>query len=351
MKKRNVFLAPLNWGLGHANRCIPVIRELIEKDDNVIVAGSPAHLQIFTHEFSEIKTVKIPFARVRFNGKKNLLLSFLCQMPGFLIQILREHYALKKIIKKYEIDLVISDNCYGLWNKNVYTIFITHQVNLMLPRYFKRLSNLANKINQWFIQHYDECWIPDIEANGGFSGKLSHGFLINVQIKYIGILSRFNNRNIDIDTTNFGDGKRILFLISGPENQRTVFEQLIKNQIQYIPDDYEFTVVRGLPSEKPGNISNWYNHLTSDELMKLIINADVIICRSGYSTIMDLIALQKTALLIPTPGQAEQEYLAGHLASKNIFCTMNQEDFKIRPALEKLQDWEQKKENLINKLQ
>ncbi len=335
MKKKQVFLVPLNWGLGHAARSIPVIRKFIDQGDSVLVGGSPSQLILLTDEFPDIKTVKFPYARVRLKGKRFQLFSFLCQSPIFLLQIFREHNALKKVIKNYKIDEVISDNCYGLWNKNIHSIFITHQLNIKLPNHLKSLSNSINNINHWFIKKYDECWIPDLENSGGYAGELSHSTLKN-KIRYIGILSRFSNLKTSEEVSNLTQQKNILIMISGPENQRSVFEKIIKDQISTISDKYEYTIIRGLPEEKADLDPGWYNHMPSKELMNIICKADAIICRSGYSTIMDLLALNKTALLVPTPGQAEQEYLAEYLSSKKLFCTMSQNEFDIVLALEKL---------------
>ncbi|MGD2034692.1 MAG: glycosyltransferase [Bacteroidales bacterium] len=330
-----MLVVPLNWGLGHATRIIPLIRRFIEEGKNVFIAGSPRHLKILSAEFPEIITLEIPYARIRFDTGRNLLLSLFWQLPAFLIQIIREHLALKKIIGKYNIGLVLSDNCYGLWNKYIHSIFLTHQVNIIPPPALQRLNKILNKINHRFIEKYDECWIPDQEEDGGYTGTLSHGSLPKTKISYIGVLSRFkpaeyNRKKIRVKPN------QILFLISGPENQRTTFEDMIKTQLKHIPDDYDYVVVRGKPDETSSLPVKWYNHLPSDELMTLIADSAVIICRSGYSTIMDLLAMKKTAVLIPTPRQTEQEYLAQYLSSKDLFVAMDQNEFSIEGALQKL---------------
>jgi len=334
MKKKRVLIVPLNWGLGHATRLLPVIGNYIKNRDTVFVGGSPSHLNIILEEFPEIITVKIPYARIRLNGSRNQVLSLALQIPFFLMQIVREHFALRNIMKQYNIDLIVSDNCYGLWNKKIHSVFITHQINIILPHRLKSFTKLINKINQWFIQQYDECWIPDLENNGGYACKLSHGHSLHSQVRYIGILSRFSIA--DITEQRKKRKKEILFLISGPENQRTSFEKLIHDQIKYIPEEYVYTVIRGLPLGKIEKLPGWHNHLSSKKLLPLIRSADVIVCRSGFSTIMDLLALKKSALLVPTPGQPEQEYLAEYLSSKKLFCSMKQAEFTIRSVLEKM---------------
>ena len=336
MKNKRIFLVPLNWGLGHVTRSIPVIRKFIDQGNTVLVGGSPSQLILLTDEFPGITRVKFPYTRVRLNRKQFQLFSLFCQVPIFLMQICKEHIALKKVIKNYKIDLVVSDNCYGLWNKKIHSIFITHQLNIKLPEYIKFLSKPINKINHWFIKKYDECWIPDLKNSGGYAGELSHGTAINNKIRYIGILSRFSFFKQSEDVRNFTLKKSILILISGPENQRSVFERIIKDQIPAISDKYEYTIIRGLPEKKADLGPGWYNHMPSKELMKKISKANAIICRSGYSTIMDLLTLNKTAMLVPTLGQAEQEYLAEYLSSKQLFFTVSQNELNIALAIEKL---------------
>jgi predicted glycosyltransferase len=175
-----------------------------------------------------------------------------------------------------------------------------------------------------------------MEASGGYAGELSHCADIKGKIIYIGILSRFNNYKFSEVESNLIQKRRILILISGPENQRSVFEKIIMDQLNTISDKYKCIIVRGLPAEKTNLDPGWYNHMPSKELMNSINKADAIICRSGYSTIMDLLTLNKTALLVPTPGQVEQEYLAEYLSSKKLFCTMKQDEFEIGLAIEKL---------------
>ncbi len=334
MKKKRVLLVSLNWGLGHATRLLPVISNYIRNGNTVFFGGSPEHIKIILEEFPEVNAVKIPYARIRFNGSKNQLLSLVLQVPFFLMQIAREHLSLKKIIRQHKINSIVSDNCYGLWNRNIHSVFITHQLNIFLPDRLKAFEKLINKMNRWFIEKFDECWIPDLEEHGGYAGKLSHNFSLRNKVSYIGILSRFSIA--DLTEKRKKHKKEILFLISGPENQRTAFEKVIQDQLHDIPEGFMYTIVRGLPESKETLLPpGWYNHLPSKKLLPLIKSADIIICRSGYSTIMDLLTLKKTALLIPTPGQSEQEYLSEYLSSKKLFCSIKQDEFTIRSVLEK----------------
>ena len=128
----------------------------------------------------------------------------------------------------------------------------------------------------------------------------------------------------------------LLVLLSGPEPQRTSFEQLIIQQLNPLP--LTSVLVRGTPGEGPeteskGNL-HIFSHLLGEQLLQLMIRAKIVVCRSGYSTIMDLVTVGKKAILVPTPGQTEQEYLANYLLKKKIYFSMAQDQFDIIYARE-----------------
>jgi UDP-N-acetylglucosamine:LPS N-acetylglucosamine transferase len=243
---------------------------------------------------------------------------------------------LKKIVNSGKIDVVISDNCYGLWNRSVYSVFITHQLHINVPRAIKVAGPVINRLNKWLIRKYDECWVPDMEEEGGFAGELSHTAIQGSKISYLGILSRFNNFPVNSLVAETGKKKQLLIIISGPEKQRTIFEQIVRQQLALLPDNYLFDVIRGLPGHETQLPSGWHNHLHTYAMKKMIEDADYIICRAGYSTIMDLIALKRTAFLVPTPGQSEQEYLAAYLQSKDYFPFGRQIEFNLISAIDQL---------------
>ena len=230
------------------------------------------------------------------------------QIPKILFSIFKEHQQLKKIIEEHKIEMVISDNRYGLWNKKIESVFITHQINIQAPFFEKLLF----RINSWFISKYDECWVPDYAEENNLSGDLSHpknefykkNFPGN--IKYIGPKSRFT-KGISKEEKNY----ECVGIVSGPEPQRTLFfEQLV--------DDFKkmkgkTLIISGRPEilkqTQDGELTI-VNHLEDEAFLSALYSAKKIICRSGYSTIMDLHVLGLNATYIPTPGQTEQEYLA-----------------------------------------
>ncbi len=335
-----ILVSSLDWGLGHASRMIPVISGLIRKDFEVILGVSGLSGKFLVHCFTHLPSVELPSFTVRY-GKGYLFLNLLFKIPLFVISIVKEHLVLKKIIKNYQVKIVISDNRYGLWNRNIYSVLITHQIFIRLPAGIKFIQPLVWLVTRLMIQKFDDCWIPDIENNiECLSGKLSHGKRMPVKYRYIGILSRFTEMEY-IDMVVPKDYK-LLIILSGPEPQRTVFENIILKELNLL--NIKAIILRGLPGEETeimidGNIK-MLNTADDDTFKTLVSQSEYIICRSGYSTIMDLIRLGRTALIVPTPGQTEQEYLAEYLTFKGMFLSQAQNKFNLTMALDSMENFE-----------
>jgi len=316
-KNKKILIVPLDWGLGHATRCMPIINELLKNDCEVLVAGTETTNQIIRQEFPLLQFELIDGYEISYSSSKWKLPFVLAkQIPKILSRIKTENKWLQQFVAKSQIDLVISDNRYGLHHPSVKTIFMTHQLQIQIPQ-SKWMQMFVNKINHFFINKFSVCWVPDYETNA-IGGALSNKKGLK-HVEYIGNLSRFESRN-DVEITN-----DILFLISGPEPQRSLLEQKIISE--FANDSSRKIIVRGLPkSTEVLNINGFtiFNHLSKNELQEKILSSKIIVCRAGYSTIMDLIKLNKNALLIPTPGQTEQEYLAKELTDRKLFFTINQ---------------------------
>lgn len=318
-------IAPLDWGLGHATRCIPFIRFLLQNGNNLIVCGEGQVAALLQKEFPQIKLLDLKGYRISYPKQRGFFIfKIIAQLPKLFFAVRREKKWLNKIIKKHHVDVVISDNRLGLYHSAAYTIFMTHQLGIKTGN--RLLDNLARRINYYFINKYDECWVPDVDGENNIAGELSHPLQMPaIPVKYIGLLSRFNRESVS-------SKKNITIIISGPEPQRTLLEKKLVEQVNNI--DSEIVLVRGLPNSNdrlpalPKNIKQ-YNHLNATELCSLMQESATIITRSGYSTIMDLLMLNKKAILIPTPGQTEQEYLAKYLFKNNFFYSVKQEDFEL----------------------
>ncbi len=338
--KTRVLLAPLDWGLGHATRCIPIIRELQNNGCEVFVAGEGMQQVLLQQEFPGLSFLPLQGYRAKYaSTKAGLLWQIFLQSFKFLRIIKKENVWLSKYLEKYAFDAVISDNRYGLYSDKIPCVFITHQLSIKSP--FGRWSEkLLQKSNYKYISRFAACWVPDEEMHG-LAGELSHPEKIpQVPLAYLGLLSRFNQQE-KADTINKPEKEQVLILLSGPEPQRTIFENKIVEQLTGCNDD--IVVVRGLPGHASvipsGDRIRFYNHLPADELANEMKKATFIISRSGYSTVMDIAALQKKSILVPTPGQTEQEYLASYLSGKKFAYTVSQKNFSLQPDLEKAKDF------------
>ena len=320
---KRILVAPLDWGLGHASRCIPVIRNLQHQGHEVILASAGRALNYLKEFFPELKILEKPTYNIQYSKKLPVTISILLKVPSILKTISIEHKWLNEIIRKYKIDEVVSDNCYGLWNKSIHSTIITHQLNIKCPKLMRFAEPFINRKLQSFINKFDECRVPDMEGDFNYAGELSHPKTILMNLSYIGLLSRFS----EIQTLTSSTGYDLLVLLSGPEPHRTAFENKIERLI--LDKKIQACIIRGLPGEKSvktksDNIS-WLNHADDELLATLLKNSIKIICRAGYSTIMDLAVLDVSAILIPTPGQTEQEYLAVHNKDKRKFTFINQD--------------------------
>jgi uncharacterized protein (TIGR00661 family) len=327
---KRVLIAPLDWGLGHATRCIPIIYELLSLDMEVIIAAGGATKKLLEKEFPRLEFVYLRGYDVKYSNKRWLLpLSLLLQAPIIFTRIYQENQWLKRVIKSHQIDAVISDNRFGLYHTTTPCIYITHQLTIKTGNRFTEW--LAKKMHYFFINKFIACWVPDNEFTPTLAGELSHPkTLPSVPVIYMGPLSRFEKK---IAVSQYD----CLALISGPEPQRSIFENIILKHLKHFTG--KTLLIRGLPENDttlPEVNSNTTikNHLTAAELNAAIEQSECIICRSGYTSVMDLVLLQKKALLVATPAQTEQEYLATYLQQQHIFPAMQQEYFNLNKAVE-----------------
>lgn len=314
--QKKILICPLNWGLGHASRCVPIIREELRKGNEVLIASDGFPLVFLRLQFPELRFIELPSYPIEYSKGKSQFFAMLRFLPQLYLGIKRENKWLKHFLQKEHFDMVISDNRFGLWNKSTQSIYITHQIMVKMPKDLHFLEPIGYRLHKKIIERYDECWIPDVEENGGLSGDLSHKYPLPKNAKFIGIRSRFSELK-DV-SSNFGFDRVVV--ISGVEPQRTIFEKSMIEKYQY--KNEKTLIVQGLPSEenypkKTGGITI-FPHLKDKELATVLKGCKEIICRAGYSTIMDLSVLNclQKAVFYPTPGQTEQEYLAEYHTKK-----------------------------------
>lgn len=323
-----ILIAPLDWGLGHATRCIPIIYHLLNNGVTVVVAASGPVKALLQQEFPQLEFLNLPGYNMRYSTGSRQGFTLFRQVPKLIKAVNSEHKWLETLLQNRQFDAVISDNRLGFYNKDVKCIYITHQLTIKTGNVFS--DWVAQKIHYRFINKYSECWVPDNDGENNLAGDLSHPKKRpQIPVTYIGALSRF-------EKTVSEKKYALLIVLSGPEPQRTIFETIVLKQLKTYKENV--LVVRGLPdsaetlSHSNKNIEI-HNHLYAAALNTAFLQSKTILCRSGYTTIMDLIALQQQAILVPTPGQTEQEYLATYLQQKGIFYSTAQAGFILQKAM------------------
>ncbi len=320
MKKR-ILVAPLNWGLGHATRCIPIIKALSANGFEPIIASDGVALSLLKKEFPKLTHIELPSYNVTYakNGKF-FKLKLLKDSPRLLQAIYNEKKATETIVKNHNISGIISDNRLGVYNKAVPSVFITHQLKVLSGS----TTWLSTKMHEKFIKKFNVCWVPDTSDKVNLSGKLGHVDAFEIPTEYIGPLSRFEKKDIPFKND-------LMVLLSGPEPQRTILEDKILYELKNYQGKVVF--VKGLmqPKQTKRQFDNItvYNFMTSELLEKTINESALVISRSGYTTVMDLAKLNKKAFFIPTPGQFEQEYLATRLTEEGLVPSCKQEKFTL----------------------
>jgi len=307
--KKRIFVSPLNWGLGHASRCVPIINELLEIGAEPII-GADGSAAIFLKEiFPDLQFVSMPQCNVHYKYK-NMLLNIGLQIPSLIKLLNQERKLIRQIVKDYKVQGIISDNRYGIAHVGIPSVFIGHQLNIKIPT--SLISKAVNYQNRQMLAKFDSIWVPDCESPDNLSGELSSGFK-HRDLRFIGPLSRLNPETAPI--SNY----KIVAILSGPEPQRTNFEKLLTAQL--IKLEMPSLLVRGIlkkgDDEQQGSLTI-KNFAADAEIAALIKGSELFISRSGYSSIMDLAKIKsKHLLLVPTPGQTEQEYLAKRFSNIN----------------------------------
>ena len=332
-----ILVAPLNWGLGHASRCVPLVQRMLDEGNEVILGGDGESLTLLRKHFPKLRYVYLASLNLRYSAGKRQVLAMLSALPKLILWAYKDHIMLRSILREENIDRVISDNRFGLYNKATESIYITHQLHIMLPEGWRWAEQIAARLHARIYTRFNKVWIPDYEEFfQSLAGELSHpeksfvhSTLSFCSLHYIGPQSRFCNKNYwTIKPSNSYD---VVAVLSGLEPHRTILEKEIL--ARFCGTEKQLLIVEGLlhrPNTriKRGNITI-VPHMADGELVAALKGAKHIIARSGYSTIMDLetLGLLNSKLeeyrpeieLIPTPGQPEQEYLATWIEQKALF--------------------------------
>ncbi len=338
IKKQKIFVCPLDWGIGHATRSVPVIRELISQQAEVLLGASGRSFDFLKREFPDLQMIDFPGYTLTYPTKGSMALMMLKQSPGLIREIKKEHLVLEELVNQYKFDAVISDNRYGAYSEKVPSVFMTHQLFIRTPAHLKVLEPVLYKMNQNYISRFGECWIPDFMGENNLSGELSHKKALPENHHFIGPLSRFSGVKAEKEEKLYD----LLALISGPEPQRSIFEEKILRELKN--STIKAAVLSGktesmIQSQMNDNIEI-YSHLDTNSLYKLIHQSKVMLSRPGYSTLMDLAAIGAKAIFVPTPGQTEQEYLAEKMNKEGKMGYLTQKEFTLEKALHLATDFE-----------
>jgi len=330
-----ILVAPLNWGLGHASRCVPLVRQLVDEGNEVILGGDGESLTLLRKHFPTLRYVYLAPLHLTYSRGKSQVWAMCKALPQLIAWSIKDHAILQSVLQEEPIDRVISDNRFGLYHSQTECIYMTHQLHILLPKGWRWLEPIAERLHARIYKRFKEVWVPDYEdPSHSLAGELSHikvqrdngqctkgqctmyngqRTMDNVQrdIRYIGPQSRFTSYK---DVCKANEMQTVVAVLSGLEPQRTMLEREIVRR--YTGSEEQVMIVQGLMNRpntriKRGNIT-LVPYMTDRELATALLHAKHIIARSGYSTIMDLEALgvMNKSELIPTPGQPEQEYLA-----------------------------------------
>lgn len=320
MQSKNVLIAVLNWGIGHATRSIPIITELVVNGYTPVIASDGNALLLLRKEFPSLKYIELPTYGISYPiNAKWLKWKLILNLPRVIRAIQLENKLVRNLVESESLIGIISDNRIGVRSSEIPSIYITHQLKV----YSGLTTFLTSKIHQYFIQKFDECWIPDSLGELKLSGQLSKVESGKNQ-KFIGVVSRFRR--------NFKPKKYdLMILLSGVEPLRSQLEAKLISELERYTGKVLF--IKGIINRDQEVVIRrnvtYYNFMFSDELEKAINESEMVLSRSGYSTILDLAALGKKVFFIPTTGQYEQEYLAKHLEKSGIAPFSNEKDFNI----------------------
>lgn len=339
---KTVLVAPLDWGLGHSSRCVTIINKLLDAQADVILGGNGRALIFLQREFPNLRSIEIPGFQIKYSQKINASVKILSQIPGFLKSIKKENRQLDLIVKENNIDVIISDNRYGLWNEHAKSILITHQLNLKMPANLYFLRFIPKLFIRKLIKNFDECWIPDYEGKINLSGDLAHSYKLPANAHFIGPLSRFHEDIVCEEShENLEYVNDILVILSGPEPQRSIFEKQVLEQLKN--SELKAVIIQGIPETNqtyelsPG--VTVFSNRNTQQMSQLICESNLVLSRPGYSSIMDLTAFGRKAIFVPTPGQTEQEYLAKYFKTKKIFYSIKQNKFNLNYALDQVDNY------------
>lgn len=326
-------MAALSWGLGHVTRDLPIIRYLLARGHEVTMATSGRALELLRHDAPDCRLVKLPDYPAPYSSGKTFLPKFALSLDRVLRAIARERRAARRLIERGGYDLLISDNRFNFYHPDVPCFFLSHQLKFAFPAPFEFLVPISGLYNGHYHRHFRRVIVPDYaDPRRNLSGLLSHGFPVNrSRPYYAGILASVRRLDLPQDVDLF-------ISVSGPEPQRTEFERIVRAQLHRLPPEWKVVVTLGKPGAngEPERIGNAQVHgfFGRERQQEMLNRARMVVSRSGYTTVMELAELGRKALMLPTPGQTEQEYLSRYYLEQGMFYSVKQWDLDLVRDLE-----------------
>ena len=319
----HTLICPLDWGLGHAARSLALARRLRAEGQQLSWASSGPAAEMLRRELPGETIHELPPYRVEYRSR-SMAWNIARQAYYWQKTIRAERRATARLVEALGVDRIVSDSRFGCYHPGVHSVFLSHQLHPIT--HFAP----ASRAYRWQLNHFDEFWVPDDPGHKRLSGKLSDSAGYD-SVLYIGPLPH-------IMPSAGQEGYDLLALLSGPEPMRTRLEEIIVPQLRDMK--YSSKIVRGLPTTAESLVLDGietFNFTDTATLSPLLTAARYVIARPGYSTLMDLRALKKRAILVPTPGQTEQMYLAQRAQLQGwAVAVMDQDKLDVRRALERL---------------
>lgn len=335
-KKPLVVLSMLNWGFGHLTRCFPIIRSLIELKKQLLIVCTPAQQEVLARSFDGLIFFNAADDTPRYGKTKaTTLLRLSLQAPFQLMKVKRDNKLLERLSQEYDIELIISDNKYGFYHSRIPSVILTHQLNIQTGL-GKWADAVANRINRKLLSRFREVWVVDGVGKNSLAGSLSAASdNIDARVKWIGTLNRLQIRAQK-------GSEKLLIILSGPEPQRTILEELIVHQLPV--NHRHITLIRGtkknfsqqaLQKLTSLQFTNWIDLAGLAEIEQLLSQTEWVLGRAGYTSLMEWVTGGWKSIVIPTPGQAEQEYLGYYLMQRGWVFSVEQNNFDLQDSIKK----------------
>ncbi len=317
-----VLFAVAAWGLGHATRDLVLIRELLAAGHEVTILSTERALQLLRSElgsrcsYLELPDIPKPLSRKALFFYVKMSLS----MPAVFWTFYREHQFVRQVARSQRFDRIVSDTRYGVFLREIPSYHIVHSLRQIVPGRPREIEIMVELVQKRLLAGARRILIPDQRENG-LAGDLCHNLncFDGHNLEYIGILSSVKRRPVQPDLDYF-------VTVSGAEPQRSIFEKMVLQQAYDLPG--RVVIALGKPDVPLSVTSDGrvdvYSYMGRGQQEEMMNRARLVVSRSGYTTMMELAELGKQALLIPTVGQSEQEYLGAYHEKLGTMHTVTQ---------------------------